>query len=138
MALVLRNGRFYVYRSVRRAGRVTSEYVGSGALAACHALCDLEEREDREEGRRQEREERKQADELDRALDELAEQAQALARDALNAAGYHQHDRGKWRKRRVSSHRKGESRRADDGLLGGGQSDRTQMKRRKMTVNANS
>jgi hypothetical protein len=48
--------------------------------------------------------ERKQLDDLDRALDEMAEQARALAREALTAAGYHQHRRGEWRKRRVSGH----------------------------------
>src|SRR5262249_1606950 len=33
MALVYRNGRPYLYRSVRRDGRVTSEYRGSGEVA---------------------------------------------------------------------------------------------------------
>ena len=40
-------------------------------------------------------------DDLERALDELAERARDLAREALTAAGYHQHHRGEWRKRRV-------------------------------------
>ena len=39
-------------------------------------------------------------DDLERAIDEMAEQARDLAREALNAAGYHQHHRGEWRKRR--------------------------------------
>jgi hypothetical protein len=101
MALVSRNGRSYFYRSIRRGGRVTSEYLGSGELAACRALCELEERESREEERRQRREERRRADELERALDDLADRARDLAVEALTAAGYHQHDRGRWRKRRV-------------------------------------
>ena len=64
---------------------------------------------------RQKRSERKQLDDLERALDELAERARDLARDALSAAGYHQHHRGEWRMRRVSRHPEGDARRADNG-----------------------
>jgi hypothetical protein len=46
-------------------------------------------------------EDREKLDDLDKALDELTVKARALASDALTSAGYHQHDRGKWRKRRV-------------------------------------
>ena len=63
------------------------------------------ERDERGFDREQERSERKELDDLERALDDLAERARDLARDALSAAGYHQHHRGEWRKRRVSRHR---------------------------------
>ena len=43
---------------------------------------------------------KKQQTSLDASLAELNELADLLARVALLAAGYHQHDRGKWRKRR--------------------------------------
>ena len=100
MAIVYRNGRPYLYQSIRRGGRVTSQYMGRGEDALLiGALRDID-REERDYGRHQEREERKEAADLDQALDELAEQARTLAREALSAAGYHQHHRGEWRKRR--------------------------------------
>jgi hypothetical protein len=102
MALVYRNGRQYLYRSVRRAGRVTSEYVGGGIDAQLIAALETDERDWKLFDREQALSERKQVDDLERALDELVELAQDLARDALSAAGYHQHKRGEWIKRRVS------------------------------------
>ena len=105
MALVYRNGRPYLYRSVRRGRRVTSEYVGRGIDAQLIAALEADERDWIRFDREQALSERKQVDDLERALDELVEQARDLARDALTAAGYHQHNRGEWRKRRVSGHR---------------------------------
>jgi hypothetical protein len=107
MSLVYRNGRAYLYRSVRRGGRVTSEYVASGIDARLIAALEADGRDWREFDREQVRAERREADDLERALDEMAERARALARDALTAAGYHQHHRGEWRKRRVQRHREG-------------------------------
>src|SRR4051794_19261290 len=43
MATVLRNGRPYSYQSVRRNGRVTSEYRGAGELALIRAQFDAED-----------------------------------------------------------------------------------------------
>jgi hypothetical protein len=102
MALVRRNGRTYIYRSVRRGGKVTSEYGGSGECARLIGQMEAIERDEREYQRWTEQEERRDLDELEDALDKMVQQAQALARETLTAAGYHQHDRGKWRKRRVS------------------------------------
>ena len=67
--------------------------------------------------------EREQLDDLERALDEMAERARDLARDALTAAGYYQHKRGEWRKRRVSTNCAYEARRANNGYRGGEQAD---------------
>jgi hypothetical protein len=102
MGLVYRNGRHYLYRSVRRNGRVTSEYLAGGEDAfLIHAL-EKDDRERQSFDRQEARSERKQLDDLERALDDLAEQARNLACDALSSAGFHQHHRGEWRKRRVS------------------------------------
>jgi hypothetical protein len=109
MALVYRNGRTYIYRSVRRGGKVTSEYGGSGMDAYLIGRMEAIDRDKRYYNRWLEDENRRKLDELDKALDELAAQGRALARDALTAAGYHQHDRGKWRKRRVEKHCRCES-----------------------------
>jgi hypothetical protein len=110
MGLVYRNGRPYLYRSVRRGGRVTSEYRGRGEDALLIDALETIERGERDGDLRQQRSGRKELDDLERALDELAGRARDLARDALTAAGYHQHKRGEWRKRRVSRHRDDQAR----------------------------
>jgi hypothetical protein len=81
---------------------VTSEYGGSGECARLIGQMEVIERDERDYQRWAELEERRELDELEDALDKMFEQAQDLARDALTAAGYHQHHRGKWRKRRVN------------------------------------
>jgi hypothetical protein len=100
MALVYRNGRPYLYRSVRKGGRVTSEYQASGESALLIAAADRFDRIDEKEERERERQERREADEVERALDDLTEWGLTLARNALIAAGYHQHHRGEWRRKR--------------------------------------
>jgi hypothetical protein len=47
MTLVHRNCRAYLYRSLRRGGRVTSEYVGSGIDAPLIADLEADERHKR-------------------------------------------------------------------------------------------
>ena len=108
MALVYRNGRPYLYRSVRRGGRVTSEYVAGGIDAQLIAALEADDRDCKRFDRELARDERKRADDLERALDDLAEQARDIAREALTAAGYYLHHRGEWRKRRDSRHHEGE------------------------------
>ena len=48
----------------------------------------------------QELEDWKQLGTLERALDDLTRHVRDLGRDALTGAGYHQHHRGEWRRRR--------------------------------------
>jgi hypothetical protein len=103
LGLVYRDGRPYLYRSSRRGGRVTSQYVASGIDAQLIAALEADDRDWKQFDRQQARSERKQLDDLERALDELAEQARALACQALSAAGYQQHHRGTWRKWRVKN-----------------------------------
>lgn len=101
MGLVYRNGRPYLYKSVRRGGRVTSEYVGSGEDALLINALETIDRDEKDYERHEQRAERKRLDDLERALDEMAVRARDLACEALSAAGYHQHHRGEWRKCRV-------------------------------------
>jgi hypothetical protein len=110
MGIVYRDGRPYLYRSKRRSGRVTSEYVGSGQDALLIDALEAIERDERDCDLQQKRSEGKELDDLEQALDDQAEQAHDLAREALSAAGYHQHHRGEWRKRRVSRHRESDPR----------------------------
>ena len=97
MGLVYRNGRPYLYRSVRRNGRVTSEYLAGGEDA--FLIGTLERMEATSEPPTFKRSGASGSNSTTWSeLDELAEQARDLARDALSAAGYHQHHRGEWRK----------------------------------------
>jgi hypothetical protein len=85
-------GRYYT-RSRKVNGRVDREYVGTGWLAELAAQVDALEGQ-----RRQEEQARLEA--LDAPLSDLNDRADLLARAALLAAGYHQHNRGEWRRRR--------------------------------------
>src|SRR5262245_16126647 len=100
MALLFRSGRARFQRSVRRGKKVTTEYVASGVSAALIGRLETIRLDGLDDQRWSRRQERERLDELERALDELAGAASALARDALDRAGYHQHHRGHWRRRR--------------------------------------
>jgi hypothetical protein len=90
----------YYTRSKKVNGRVVREYVGTGRVGELAAKRDARERQKREADRAALKTERARLDELDAPLDELNTLADLLARAALLAAGYHQHKRGEWRKRR--------------------------------------
>jgi hypothetical protein len=94
-----RGGRYYT-RSQKVAGRVIRHYVGTGPLAEWVAACDEEDRRQREELRARRKEAAAAMANVD-ALVRLADEAAELAaRAALEAAGYRQHNRGDWRRRR--------------------------------------
>src|SRR5262249_40027631 len=93
-------GRYYT-RSKKVNGRVVREYVGTGRVAELVAQMDAIERRQRQEERDALRAERAELDSLDAPLDELNDLAELLTRAALLAAGFRQHKRGEWRKRRV-------------------------------------
>jgi hypothetical protein len=93
-------GGLYYTRSRKEGGRVVREYVGGGLLGELAARMDAEERRQREEEKASQREERERLDALAAPVEELCEAAEVIARAALLASGYHQHNRGEWRKRR--------------------------------------
>jgi hypothetical protein len=93
-------GGLYYTRSRREGGRVVREYVGGGVLGELAARTDELERREREEAAAADREERKFLDALDAPFTEAWEATETLYRAALVAAGYRQHKRGEWRKRR--------------------------------------
>ena len=96
MATVFRNGRAYRYKSVRRDGRVTSEYRGSGPFATLAALLDEEDQRERD----QERAAIKAEAAIERSIIDYVGEVEELARAALIASGCHQHKR-QWRRRRA-------------------------------------
>jgi len=81
-------------------GRVVREYVGGGALGELVALMDAEERQRREEEAAAWRKEREHLEELAGLVDELCEAVETVARATLLTAGFRQHNRGEWRRRR--------------------------------------
>src|SRR4051794_24328042 len=100
MTLTRRYGRPRLHRSVRRNGRVTSEYVASGAVAELMAEADRLERANGAELRRLARAERHEQVREERRREEavagVVAQAIDLAREVLEAAGYRQHHRGEY------------------------------------------
>lgn len=92
-------GRYYT-RSRKVNGRVVREYIGTGEVAELAAQSDAIDRADREAERQARRAEKAELDALDASVKELDELADLLARAALLAAGYRQHKRGEWRRRR--------------------------------------
>lgn len=94
-----KGGRYYT-RSKRVNGRVVREYVGGGRVGALTARLDELERDEQETARRCATAARERVEALDASLAELDELADLVARAALAAAGYTQHKRGEWRKKR--------------------------------------
>jgi hypothetical protein len=95
-----KGGRYYT-RSKKVDGRVVREYVGTGRVTELVAQMDAANRQDREDERAALRAERAELDALDARVEALCKTADLVARAALLAAGYHQHKRGEWRRRRV-------------------------------------
>jgi hypothetical protein len=92
--------RGYYYRVRKVNGRVVREYCGKGPFGELHALLDADRRALREQSRAAWREEQAGLEALDADVQALIEWADLVARAALLAAGYRQHKRGEWRKRR--------------------------------------
>jgi hypothetical protein len=97
-----RGGTYYT-RSRKINGRVVREYVGTGPLAELAAEMDSLERRRREEDAEAWRAERERLEALEAPVARLCEITEALAHDTLLASGYRRHNRGEWRKRRVST-----------------------------------
>jgi len=93
-------GGLYYTRSKKVNGRIVREYVGGGLLGEVSARMDANERRQREEEASLWREERERLEALDGLTEGLYEAAEVLTRAALVAAGYHQHRRGEWRRKR--------------------------------------
>ncbi len=94
-----KNNRYYS-RSRRVNGRVVREYIGGGKAGELVAQFDEMDRDRREEERMAERGEREEMAALDAPVIELVELTELVARAVLLAAGFHQHHRGEWRKKR--------------------------------------
>jgi hypothetical protein len=95
--------RGYYYRVRKVNGRVVREYFGAGEAAELVAEMDALERERRQLEALERRQEKDDLKALDADLKALNERIDLAARAALVAAGFHQHKRSEWRKRRERS-----------------------------------
>ena len=90
----------YYYRARKIGGQVVSQYIGRGEIGVLIAIGDALEREEREQEREAFRAWKQDLASLDEPLEELNSLVDKLAHAALLAAGFHQHRRGEWRRRR--------------------------------------
>ena len=102
--------RGYYYRVRKVNGRVVREYVGAGEVAHLVAQMDALEREQRLLKALEERQEKDELKTLDAELKAVSERIDLAARAALLAAGFHQHKRGEWRRRREQDDNTGSNR----------------------------
>jgi hypothetical protein len=87
---------YYYYMSIRNGDRIESLYLGNGEAACIAARHQQAKRERRERLKAQIEAHR----DIDAELTMLCKEADLLAEEALEAAGYHRPNYGKWRKRR--------------------------------------
>jgi hypothetical protein len=102
MGLVSRGQCTFYLRSVRRAGRVVTTYIGSGSVAFEAARWEAEARQERATEAAAWQRERDRLEAADRTLGDLCRGALAIAHAALEARGFHQHKR-QWRRKRQMS-----------------------------------
>jgi hypothetical protein len=99
MAWEQRGTQRYYYRSVRRNGHVTKDYMGTGPLAEICAAEDAERQAQRQAEAEAQHQEQAARDALDRQIDAWWDMSTVLLKATLYTEGYYQHDRGAWRKR---------------------------------------
>ena len=101
MALETRKGRgTYYTRSRKVAGRVIREYVASGETALLMARCDAFDRMHRENEAAMWQLERDSVAATDKEVQSYYRMVEHALRAELASAGYHQHARGHWRRKR--------------------------------------
>jgi predicted component of type VI protein secretion system len=92
--------RGYYYRKKRIGARVVSEYVGRGFPGQLAAGEDEMARNERAQAQASTQAAQQKAEALDQNIAAADELISAAMNEALEAAGYHRHARGQWRKRR--------------------------------------
>ena len=93
-------GRYYT-RSRRVGGRIVREYLGKGIYAERAHQLDLAERQERQETRSQSRARLQSERVVEAEIKDYYAAVEAVLRNSLVRAGFHQHARGPWRKRRA-------------------------------------
>lgn len=93
-------GRRYYTRTRRVNGRVVREYVGGGEKGAAAAKADADRRAREAAAKKSQRKLESELARADVSLAELAQACELMLKATLIAAGWHQHDRGMWRRKR--------------------------------------
>jgi hypothetical protein len=91
----------YYSRSFKVNGRIIRQYIGGGETGRLAALHDQERRELIKLRREAANRLMSDLNAIDKVVTALCQRAELAARAAMCAAGYYQHHRGEWRKRRV-------------------------------------
>ena len=91
----------YYYRTRRQNGRPVRTYFGTGETAELAATADALVRVRREMDTRKWQQAQENRAAAEALLNELFEGSDLLVHATLIAAGFHQHDRGTWRQKRV-------------------------------------
>ena len=99
MALEIRDGRPYYYRSKRQNGKVVRQYVASGQMAELLAEQDARKREQQQARRTAKEEERLAFATARTPLLDFTVEADLLIQAMLLDAGYHRQNRGPWRRK---------------------------------------
>ena len=95
-----RRGRHrYFFRKRRVGGRVVRRSLGRGPEAQLAAALDAQKQREREAEWARRRRERGRWDAKTETVQRLIEVSDLLVRAALLAAGFHQHERGAWRRK---------------------------------------
>jgi hypothetical protein len=97
-----RGGRAYYYTAEKQNGKVVKAYHGARGEADAEAMATILEGQrisQAREGRR-ESSRRHRLRALEETVRTFCQEVDACTREALTAAGYHQHNRGEWRRRR--------------------------------------
>lgn len=95
-----RGRRRYYFRARKVQGKVVKQYVGRGPKAETTAAEDARERAKREAIRCSAAEEQQRHEALEELVGNLSRQTEKMLNAALVAAGYYQHNRSEWRRRR--------------------------------------
>ena len=102
MTWSLRGERSYFYRHVREGGQRRKVYIGTGPTAELLAQVDQERYRVREQEQRRHQDDKKRLSLVDAAVSEFDRLVHRLVEARLLLAGFYRHDRGRWRKRRLS------------------------------------
>jgi hypothetical protein len=95
-----RQGKRYLYKTVRIAGKARGVYFGCGQVAETAYAKMLQAREDRSKIREARQRAKSDLQEANDLAQQTAEDFELLLRVQLLVAGFYQHARGRWQARR--------------------------------------
>ena len=104
MSWETRGNRRVYYRARSIGGKVVKEYCGHGAEAHAAAEEDAQQRAEREARLEARDKRRRQYEAAQMTLAVLSTDCDNLVKASMVKAGFYQHRRGEWRKRRANRH----------------------------------